>query len=385
MKTNKKFLTALGLASFLTGAISALAALYFFFGLSSYNPINLARFFGALHLIETKYVGKIDEDALFNGAINGMVKSLNDPHSLYLNPKYYKMLMEETEGEFGGIGIVMQYDPKTKAISVIDVLKDTPGAKAGVEVGDQILAVNGTPATDMSYDEVASHIRGPIGSKVTLTLGRNEQKIKLTITRAAIQVSTVSSRMIDGDIGYIRIGMFAENTPKEFDAAYEKLTKEHMKGLILDLRSDPGGLLTSCVAIAQKIVPQGKIVSIVERDGKKETFTSSLKSEKYPIVVLIDGNTASAAEILAGALQDTKAAVLVGEKSYGKGSVQQVMPLGYGTALKLTIAKYYTPSGRCIDGVGIEPDVKVKLNPAGQTDNQLEKAIEIMQEKIKAK
>ena len=183
-------------------------------------------------------------------------------------------------------------------------------------------------------------------------------------------------------MGYIRIASFSENTGKEFKAAYDSLEEQGMKGLIIDLRENPGGLVTSCVEIANMVVPKGPIVSVVERDGSKEVHESNLEESKYPIIVLIDGNSASASEILAGALQDTGAATLVGTKSYGKGSVQVVVPMLHDDGLKLTIAKYYTPNGRCIDGTGIEPDVEVELPEGATTDVQLEKAKEVLKEKL---
>jgi carboxyl-terminal processing protease len=183
-------------------------------------------------------------------------------------------------------------------------------------------------------------------------------------------------------IGYIRIASFSTNTGKEFDGAYKELEQAGMKGLIIDLRENPGGLVTSCVEIADQVVPKGPIVSMVRRDGSKEEDDSKLEAVKYPIVVLIDGNSASASEILAGALQDTGAATIVGMRSYGKGSVQTVIPLHEKSGLKLTIAKYYTPNGRSIDGVGIEPDIEVDLAKDSLTDNQLGKAIEVMKEKL---
>ena len=188
--------------------------------------------------------------------------------------------------------------------------------------------------------------------------------------------------MLPNDMGYIRIASFTENTGSEFADAYQDLEGKGVKGLILDLRGNPGGLLTSCVEVANFLVPKGEIVSIVQRDGTKEIHESKLEQVKYPLVVLIDGGSASAAEIVAGAVQDTGAGTLIGEKSYGKGSVQVVMPMYAGDALKLTIAKYYTPSGRSIDGTGVQPDVPVAFDGGGPVDNQLLKAVEVLQSKI---
>lgn len=382
MKINKKFLAALIFIVFIASSLFTVSGIYFLLGFNRYQFTDVARLFAAMRLVKTYYVNDIDTNKMVNGAIKGMVGSLDDPHSLYLDQNLYKRLMEQTEGSFGGIGVVMQYNKDKKIVSVISVMKDTPGEKAGLKPGDEIVAIDGTSTTDFSFDQVASHIRGPVDTDVTLTIKNDDGQRDVSITRATIKTSSVAHEMLSDDVGYIRIAMFSENTGKEFTEAYQDLQKQNMKGLVLDLRSNPGGLLTSCVEIAKELVPKGTIVSIVDHDGNKEVYSSSLEEQKYPIVVLIDENSASASEILAGALQDTGAATLVGVKSYGKGSVQQVIPLGSGTALKLTIAKYYTPSGRSIDGVGIEPDVPVTFDVNTNADNQLNTAVDVLKQKI---
>lgn len=376
----------LGLIIVITAVLSSLltvTGLGWMMGFTMAQAKDTVRFFGAVQFIQKRYVKDVDYTQLIDGAINGMVKTLDDPHSIYLDQGMYKQLMEHTEGSFEGIGVVMDF--RDKKITVISVLDDTPGQKAGIQAGDEILAVDGTPVTEIQPEEVAMRIRGAIGTQVTITIRREgEADQDYTITRDTIKIKTAVGYMLpeNDDIGYIRIASFSENTGKEFKTAYDTLEKQGMKGLIIDLRENPGGLVTSCVEIANMVVPKGPIVSVVQRDGTKEEHDSKLESSKYPIVVLIDGNSASASEILAGALQDTGAGILVGSKSYGKGSVQVVVPLYDDDALKLTIAKYYTPSGRSIDGTGIEPDVKVDPDPKAQKDNQLAKAIEVMQEKL---
>ena len=338
---------------------------------------NLVRFFAAQHFINEYYVNEADSSKLINGAIDGMVKSLDDQHSRYLDSKQYNDLKQHTEASFGGIGIVMGF--KDSKVNVISVMEGTPGEAAGLRAGDEILAVDGVPVTKYHPDEVALHVRGEIGTKVVLTIARNGEDNKdYTIERASIHVKTAAGKMLEDNIGYIRISSFAEKTAEEFKDSLAKLESENMKSLIIDLRENPGGLVTSCVDISQTVVPKGLIVSVIHRDGSKEEYKSELAECKYPIIVLVNGNSASASEILAGALQDTKAAQIVGTKSYGKGSVQAVFPLGTGDAMKLTVAKYYTPSGRSIDGTGIEPDVKVEFNKDSTTDVQLEKALEIL-------
>ena len=374
-KINIGVLLTAVLSSFLT-----IAGLCFAFGIHGNEVADIVRFLGVKRFIEARYVSDVNETKLMDGAISGMVQSLGDPHSLYMNADMFEQLKEHTEGEFGGIGVTMGF--KDSKVTIISVLDDTPGQHAGLEAGDEIMAVDGTPVSEMQPEEVAMHIRGEVGTKVVLTIERDGETQDYTIERATIKIDTAKGTMFEDGMGYIRIASFSENTGKEFKAAYDSLEEQGMKGLIIDLRENPGGLVTSCVEIANMVVPKGPIVSVVERDGSKEVHESKLEESKYPIVVLIDGNSASASEILAGALQDTGAATLVGTKSYGKGSVQVVVPMLHNDGLKLTIAKYYTPNGRCIDGTGIEPDVEVELPEGATTDVQLEKAKEVLKEKL---
>ena len=351
-------------------------------GFDSAHTAELGRLFSVMRLIETRYVDSVDETKLINGAISGMVQSLGDPHSIYMDEKVFQQLKEHTEGEFGGIGVTMGF--KGGGVHVISVLEGTPGEAAGLQAGDEILAVDGTPVSEFQPEEVALHIRGEIGTDVTLKIHRKGTEDKdITIARARIHLETAKGKMIeDTQMGYIRISSFSDNTAKEFGEALDDLKAQGMQGLIIDLRQNAGGLITSCVDIAGRVVPKGPIVSVVERDGSKKEYDSALETPFGPIVVLIDGGSASASEILAGALQDTGAATLVGTKSYGKGSVQMVIPLLHDDGLKLTIAKYLTPRGRSIDGTGIDPDVEVDLPEGTTSDVQLEKAKEILQEKI---
>lgn len=351
-------------------------------GFDSAHTAELGRLFSVMRLIETRYVDSVDDTKLINGAISGMVQSLGDPHSIYMDEKVFQQLKEHTEGEFGGIGVTMGF--KGGGVHVISVLEGTPGEAAGLQAGDEILAVDGTPVSEFQPEEVALHIRGEIGTDVTLKIHRKGTEDKdITIARARIHLETAKGKMIeDTQMGYIRISSFSDNTAKEFGEALDDLKAQGMQGLIIDLRQNAGGLITSCVDIAGRVVPKGPIVSVVERDGSKKEYDSALETPFGPIVVLIDGGSASASEILAGALQDTGAATLVGTKSYGKGSVQMVIPLLHDDGLKLTIAKYLTPRGRSIDGTGIDPDVEVDLPEGTTSDVQLEKAKEILQEKI---
>ena len=356
---------------------------YALMGFNDHKVKDVMRFFGALRFIETQYVRDVDYTKLIDGAIAGMVKTLDDPHSIYLDQQMYELMRSHTEGSFGGVGIVMGF--KDNKITVISVMEGTPSEAAGIKTGDEIIAVDGVPTSEIEPEEVVLHIRGEIGTDVTLKIRRaGEEDRDYVVRRATIQVHTVAGQMLpdtDG-IGYIRIASFSEHTADEFKDAYHALENEGVKGMIIDLRENPGGLVTSCVAIANMVVPKGPVVSVVQKDGRREEYESELSEEKYPLVVLIDGNSASASEILAGALQDTGAATIVGQTSYGKGSVQVILPLYDDDALKLTIAKYYTPSGRSIDGTGIEPDVRVEPQADSAQDVQLLKAIDVMKDKL---
>lgn len=362
-------------------SISTLGLIYYALGFNEQGFSNLMRFITAYRFVETKYVNDTDDVKLIDGAIDGMVKSLNDPHSNYLSPKMYKTLMEQTEGSFAGIGVVMGMDNEQK-IHIVGIMENSPGQKAGLQEGDEILAVDGVPVTQMAFDEVAAHVRGQAGTDVVLTIMRDNTNQDITITRDNIKLKTVGHKMLDNNIGYIQIVSFSEDTANEFNEAYNDLKNQGMKALVLDLRNNPGGLLTTCVEIAKKLVPKGEIVSIVDKQGNKETYSSSLEAPEYPLVVLINKNSASASEILSGAIQDTKAGTIIGNTSYGKGSVQTILPMFEDDAVKLTIAKYYTPSGRSIDGTGITPDIEINLDENATSDTQLDKALEILKAQL---
>lgn len=362
-------------------SISTLGLIYYALGFNEQGFSNLMRFITAYRFIETKYVNDTDDVKLIDGAIDGMVKSLNDPHSNYLSPKMYKTLMEQTEGSFAGIGVIMGMDNEQK-IHIVGIMENSPGQKAGLQEGDEILAVDGVPVTQMAFDEVAAHVRGQAGTDVVLTIMRDNTNQDITITRDNIKLKTVGHKMLDNNIGYIQIVSFSEDTANEFNEAYNDLKNQGMKALVLDLRNNPGGLLTTCVEIAKKLVPKGEIVSIVDKQGNKETYSSSLEAPEYPLVVLINKNSASASEILSGAIQDTKAGTIIGNTSYGKGSVQTILPMFEDDAVKLTIAKYYTPSGRSINGTGITPDIEINLDENATSDTQLDKALEILKAQL---
>ena len=379
---SKKKIALIVVVTALASSFLTIMGLMKLFGLDGEKTTDLLRFFGVKRMIETRYVNDVDTTSLMDGAIDGMVKSLGDPHSIYMKTSMYKALKEHTAGAFGGIGVTMGF--KDDKVTIMAVLEGTPGEKVGLKVGDEIMSVDGTPVTEYQPEEVALHIRGDAGTEVKLLIHRADEADKeYAIQRDMIKVPSAKGKMLDdGRMGYIRIASFGENTGDEFKSEYNKLKEAGMAGLIVDLRQNPGGLITSCVEVADMLVPKGNIVSVVQRDGSKEEYDSSLEESTPPIVVLIDGNSASASEILAGALQDREAATIVGSKSYGKGSVQVVVPLFHNDGLKLTIAKYYTPSGKCIDGIGIEPDITVNLSEGDTVDKQLNMAKEVLQKKM---
>lgn len=389
----KKIFAGIFLVSLISSALT-LGLVCFILDINSKNAFEFGRFFAALRFIEGHYVQEVERGKLIDGAISGMVNSLGDPHSIYLAPQLYSQLRAETTGAFGGIGVYMSF--KNGGVQIMNVIPDGPGYRAGLLAGDEILAVDGKTVEEISPGEVALKIRGEIGTDVELLIRREGMEdTTYNLTRENIKVKTVAGKMIDDRIGYIKISNFSENTGKEFKAALDELESAGMRGFVLDMRQNPGGVITSCVEVAQEIVPAGTIVSVIQRDGEKEIYISELPAARFPIIILLDKNSASAAELLSGALQDTKVGLVVGEKSYGKGSVQTLIPMMHDDGLKLTIAKYYTPNGRSIDGEGIIPDVEVVL-PASpphqmydleldaESDPQLAKAEELLRHQVDA-
>ena len=340
------------------------------------------RFLRTMNLLKHNYNGEIENHQLFDGAIKGMVEAVGDPYTVYLNQKDYQQLSEMTGGTFGGIGIV--FGKRGNDYVVISALPDNPGAQAGIKSGDIITAVDDTPTRDMNMEQVANKIRGKQGTEVVLELQDKDGKLrKVRVVRKEIKNPSVGGQLLpDTKIGYIRIAVFNENTGDDFAKKYKELEEQGMQALILDLRGNPGGIFDAGVQVAGMLVPKGPIVSMVDKDGNKYEETSSLEKVKYPLAVLVDHGSASAAEIVAGAIKDTKSGKLFGVKTFGKGSVQSVYRLDGSTAVKITVAKYYTPSGVSIHNVGIEPDVKVELPENATVDVQLQAAKNYLQEKL---
>lgn len=343
------------------------------------------RFLRAMSIVKNNFDGKADNKVLFDGAIEGMVHALDDPYSVYLDKEDFTKLSEMTEGSFGGIGIV--FGKRGDDYVIISALADHPGALAGIKSGDIILAVDGAETAKMNMTDVADKIRGKQGTEVVLRLRTKDGEEKeIKVVRKDIKAPSVGGQLLPNTkIGYIRITVFNEATGEDFKKTYEKLQAEGMEATILDLRGNPGGILDDGVAVAGMLVPKGPIVSLVYKNGDKYVENSSLEQVKYPLAVLVDHGTASAAEIVAGAVKDTKAGKLFGVKTFGKGSVQGVYRIDNDTAVKITTARYYTPSGVSIHNVGIEPDVKIELPDNAVTDVQLEAAQDYLQQELQKK
>jgi carboxyl-terminal processing protease len=314
--------------------------------------------------IKENYVEPVKDKTLLDNAIRGMLAGL-DPHSTYLDKEAFQELRVGTTGEFGGLGIVVgMEDGFVKVISPID---DTPAQRAGIKTGDLIIRLDNKPVKGMSLDDAVKLMRGKPGTSIQLLVVRvgQEKPLTFTLTRDRIRVQSVKSRTLEDGYGYIRISQFQERTSADMRKAITKLKKENkgkLKGLILDLRNNPGGLLDAAVDVADTFITSGTIVSVRGRNSENDvthTATPNDMLKGAPMIVLVNGGSASASEIVSGALQDQKRAIIMGSKTFGKGSVQTVVPLGNDTAIKLTTARYYTPSGRSIQAEGIEPDIKL--------------------------
>jgi carboxyl-terminal processing protease len=332
------------------------------------QTLHMLELFGdVLDVVKTQYVVKVDDKKLIEAALDGMLTSL-DPHSNYLNAQEFKELREQTAGAYGGLGL--EVTSQDGAIKVITPMDDTPAAKAGVQAGDYITSIDGESVLGQNFTDAVRRMKGAPGTPVVITIARAGAKepFDLKLTREIINVKSVKSHM-EGDFGYLRLSNFNENTARETEAAIKDLEAKNpkMKGLVLDLRNNPGGLLDSSVQVADDFLDGGEVVTQRGRDPRDiERYNARPGDLTHgmPIVVLVNPGTASAAEIVSGALQDHRRAVVVGVTSFGKGSVQTVMPLrgGEDGALKLTTARYYTPSGRSIQKTGIEPDLEVALS-----------------------
>lgn len=345
--------------------------------------------------VKQNYLNDISDEALYEGQLKGLFQSLEDPYSLYMTQEEFSDFMDQTIGTYAGIGVVVT-PGEDNMITVVSPIEDTPGEKAGLITGDKIIKVNGKEYTADKMSEAVKVMKGEPGTSVVLTIMRKDSEgnstfIDKEIVREEIRLESVKSQMLDNSIGYIRIISFDDLTDEDFETHLKALQKQGMKGLIIDLRSNPGGLLDVCAKIADKLMGEGTIVYTETKNKEREYLTSDSKKLDMPLTVLVNEGSASASEILAGAIQDTKVGTLIGKTTFGKGIVQRIKEFPDGSGFKLTVSEYFTPNGRNIHGKGIEPDITVELPENIEEigveniseDTQLQKAVEVIKDKIK--
>jgi len=362
-------------------------------GHASENYEELQIFAEVLSQVKKHYVEETKMQDLVHGAVRGMLAGL-DPHSSYMTLDMYKEMQVETKGEFGGLGI--QIGIKDNRLTVIAPIEDTPAFSAGIQAGDVIAKVGDTPTKDLTLMEAVQKMRGPKGTSVTLTVLREGTKKPLVyeITRDTIKIQSVRGKVISGKTGYVRITQFQEQTPDDLSDTLATLKEQNIQSLILDLRNNPGGLLTAAVGVSEQFLKSGKlIVSIKGRNGREDEYRARANGDtlEYPMIVLINHGSASASEIVAAAMQDWGKAVILGTTSFGKGSVQTILPLSDGSGLRLTTAKYYTPEGVSIHNIGVKPDIvvdpkataQIKDTASTEEDDQTEDTVAIPQKPAK--
>lgn len=345
-------------------------------------------------VLKDYYVGDIDEQKLEEGIYKGFVAGVGDTYTNYYTSDEYASFKEKSSGMYAGIGIQMTLQTYDNSIEVTEVFEGSPAEKAGIKPKDRIIKAAGKRVTGDEFEILPTLVKGTPGTTVDITVYRpsEEKNYDFTIERASVASPTVYFRMLDNEVGYIQIKQFEAVTYDQFKVALDKLKKEKAKGLVLDLRDNPGGLLNIVEQIADELVPEGIIVSTKDKQGKGSEYYADSKYTDIPMVVLINGNSASASEVLAGALKDYSRAELIGTTTFGKGVVQTIIPLSDGSAIKLTTSQYFTPSGVCIQGIGIAPDYEVKLSTekilkgrelTDTEDDQLQTAIKVVKEKLK--
>lgn len=345
--------------------------------------------------VKENYLRDIDEEKMMEGQLKGVLSSLEDPYSTYMTKDEFSSLMEETSGSFGGIGVVVT-PGEDNLITVVSPIEDTPGERAGIKSGDKIIKVDGEEFLAENMDEAVKVMKGEPDTEVVLTIMRTEkdkerETFDLDITREIIRIETVKSDLIEDNIGYIKITSFDDLTYRDFKAELDGLGEKDIKGLVIDLRNNPGGLLSRTVQIADELLGKGDIVYTQTKDGTRFYEKSDKDMVDYPLAVIINGGSASASEILAGAVKDRERGTLVGTTTFGKGVVQRLHDLPDGSGIKLTISEYFTPNGINIHGIGIDPDIEVELNEDVEiigvenieNDNQLQKAVEQVKSQIK--
>ena len=342
-------------------------------------------------VIDQYYYKDITDEEKMEGIYKGLMSSTNDKYTDYYSPKEFKDLMVTMEGDYGGIGATLSQDKATKEVSVVEVYEGSPAARAGLERGDIVISVDGHLGTDESLDDFVQRIRGEEGTSIEMVYKRGDQEKTIEITREEVIVPSVSHRMLDDKIGYIRISSFVNGTQKDFEDALADLQSQGMQGIVFDMRDNGGGMVDSVVAILDDILPVGTVVYTMDKSGKREDYTSDdAKKIDIPVTVLVNENTASAAEIFTGAIRDFNYGTIIGTNTFGKGIVQSTVPLSDGSAVKITVATYYTPSGECIHEKGIKPDIELEFSYADENpteydelkDNQVQKAMEVLGEKL---
>ncbi len=342
-------------------------------------------------VIDQYYYKDITDEEKMEGIYKGLMSSTNDKYTDYYSPKEFKDLMVTMEGDYGGIGATLSQDKATKEVSVVEVYEGSPAARAGLERGDIVISVDGHLGTDESLDDFVQRIRGEEGTSIEMVYKRDDQEHTIEITREEVIVPSVSHRMLDDKIGYIRISSFVNGTQKDFEDALADLQSQGMQGIVFDMRDNGGGMVDSVVAILDDILPAGTVVYTMDKSGKREDYTSDdAKKIDIPVTVLVNENTASAAEIFTGAIRDFNYGTIIGTNTFGKGIVQSTVPLSDGSAVKITVATYYTPSGECIHEKGIKPDIELEFSYADENpteydelkDNQVQKAMEVLGEKL---
>lgn len=362
---NKKRIILVSVLVFLIASTGILIGRWSIVGAEGEGYEDLKVFTETLTMVKKNYVEEVKTKDLVYGAIKGMLSSL-DPHSSFLNPEAFKEMQAETKGEFGGIGI--QIGVKEGILTVIAPIEDTPAYRAGLKAGDKIIKINNESSRDMSLHDAVTKMRGAPKTSVTITILREgwKETKDFTLIREIIKIKSVKSKLLEDGIGYVKINQFQEQTADDLSTALEKLKQEKMNSLILDLRNNPGGLLNSAVSVTSQFLPTNKLVVYIKgKKGDRAEYNTTDERPSYdvPMIVLVNEGSASASEIVAGALKDWNRAVILGAKTFGKGSVQSVIPLSDGSGLRLTTAIYYTPKGTSIQATGIVPDILVKLEP----------------------
>lgn len=338
-----------------------------------------------LHLlglyVNQTYLYDYDEQALAEGIYKGYMSALGDPYTVYYTKEEFDSMMESQEGSYYGIGILVSQNAQTGVITIVRVFQNSPALEAGVQAGDIIYKVDGDEVTGQDLSAVVSRIKGQEGTDIPITFYRQEtgEYLELDVERRQVEVDTVLHKMLENQVGYIEILEFDEPTGKQFKDAVEELKEQGMEALIVDVRDNPGGLVTSVVEIADELVPEGLIVYMENSMGMRTDYSADKAYLDIPLVVLVNGESASASEILAGAVRDRGVGTLVGTNTYGKGIAQSVFPLGDGSAVKITTSDYYTPNGENIHGKGIKPDIEVEMDNGSEEDVQLNAALKYLQ------